>query len=134
MLARAKSAVYSLRPDSLTAWNLVPWSWMADWFTSTGDFLQANRNVVGMTPGPACYMQHTITARVGTVEQSPKELIGGNSICTYETKTRSVFAGPQIAAHIPLLTGYQTSILGALAITRVPGHLLGNPNRIFRRF
>lgn len=133
MLQRAKAAVYSLRPDSLTAWNLVPWSWMADWFVTVGDYLQASRNTVGLIPGPACLMENTISARVGTVTYTPPGLSGGGSVCTYETKTRVIEYGPQVTASIPLLSGYQTSILGALGITRVPGHLLGSPNRWLRR-
>lgn len=46
-LARVNQALYGGVVDGATLWQLMPWSWLFDWSSNVGDFLAANRNVVG---------------------------------------------------------------------------------------
>ncbi|DAD51144.1 TPA_asm: maturation protein [ssRNA phage SRR7976310_15] len=39
------------------AWELVPWSWLIDWFSNVGTMLQATNNSVGCTWGRICVMR-----------------------------------------------------------------------------
>jgi len=39
------------------AWELVPWSWLIDWYSNVGTMLQATNNTVGATWGRICVMR-----------------------------------------------------------------------------
>lgn len=47
MLSKVNQALYGGVVDGATLWQLMPWSWLYDWSSNVGDFLAANRNVVG---------------------------------------------------------------------------------------
>lgn len=55
----AQRLVLGLSPSApiRTAWELLPWSWMADWFTKTGDSIAAVSNQIGMSYKRLCLMQ-----------------------------------------------------------------------------
>jgi hypothetical protein len=40
-----------------TAWELTPWSWLADWFGGFGDVISACNNSIPVTWGPICVMR-----------------------------------------------------------------------------
>lgn len=121
----AVRAVYGLSAELSTAWNLIPWSWLIDWFSSTGDFFDAARNVVGATCSSCCTMQHTKSihrlqgTQIGTggftVAKMP------NPVIIVEQKSRAFGTSPSITADLPFLSGTQMSILGALGIQRLRG-------------
>jgi hypothetical protein len=116
----ARRAVYGLSFDLVSAYNLMPWSWLIDYFSSTGDFLEATRNVVGASPGNTNIMVHTLRTAVLTPSSSFHGLTGGGGIQVRETKERFVGSGfTGLNSTVPVLTNRQVSILGALAITRL---------------
>jgi hypothetical protein len=103
-------------------WNLVPWTWLIDWFTTTGDLLAAyrgglkwqwsNLNIMYQTdyymtalfPNPRSGFTYT--------PQNP------NSHATRKIRVQpAVLTYPQW--RIPYLTGRQMSILSSLAILRI---------------
>jgi hypothetical protein len=107
--------------DPATAWQAMPWSWLADWFSDTGDFLEAHRNAVPVEAAQVCTMhksevfprkhEYLDNPHSAKFSRAPGSL---NSI-----KVRVVHSGlitPSI--HLPFLSGKQLSILSALAITR----------------
>jgi hypothetical protein len=103
-----------------TAWNAMPWSWMADWWANTGDFLAANRNhlpvkyrnLVIMRQG---YSETTIVPS-GTQDWPP----GYRSTFVHELKTRTPATPALQLAGLPCFSARQFSILGSLAILRRP--------------
>nr|APG77050.1 hypothetical protein [Beihai levi-like virus 10] len=44
--ALARRVAFGLTVDPSTAWELMPWSWLVDWFSSVGDYLSLYRNLV----------------------------------------------------------------------------------------
>lgn len=117
----ARRAVYGLNIDLVSAYNLMPWSWLIDYFSSVGDFIETTRNVVGATPGNTNIMVHTIRAANITPISLPPGLSGGSCLDVRETKERFVGSGfTGLNSTVPILSGRQVSILGALAISRSP--------------
>jgi hypothetical protein len=90
------------------AWNLIPFSWLTDWFTNFGDLLAANQNDNLSHPENVCIMRHMITTRTYIGPQ-------GRSIRTLETKMRSYPTYLQLTWSNPLLSADQMLILSGLA-------------------
>jgi len=130
---KAMDAVTGATIDMSTAWELIPWSWLADWFGNVGDMLAANRNIIPAYVSHSFIMEHLLTQvnyTISTpspwagiqVSQLPSRLI--------ETKSRQ----PQSAAYdarMPVLTGRQLSILGSLAALKGGGISNGRFNPAF---
>lgn len=118
---QAQSLVFGQNLSISTLWELMPWSWLIDWFSNTGDFLSATRNALGVTASSVNIMEH-ITQRI--------EFNGfqvNNYGCTYsvppgdvyDRKTRVVMGNlPQLNVRLPFLSGDQLSILGALNVSK----------------
>ncbi|UJQ85164.1 MAG: putative maturation protein [Boaesivirus pseudofaecivicinum] len=121
--ALARKAIFGLSADpgaiSAVTWNLIPWSWLVDWFTNAGDFLEAHNNTVPAVPYNACIMKHVIAeARfTRTMTSASSWVTGGDASIVHHLKMRRL-ATATLAANLPFLSGRQLSILGALAITR----------------
>lgn len=131
-----RRAIGGLTPDLATTWNLIPWSWLTDWFGTMGDFLIANRNYLGYSHS-ACHVMHkTITTHKYTplpYKGAYPALNGGEATMTVTSLRRGVSIGPTVTADVPCLTGQQLSILGALGIRRVPRGVLSEAERVARR-
>lgn len=119
----ANRLVFGLNAHTLgvTAWELIPWSWLGDWFFDVQSFLEAHNNAVPASSQNVCVMKHRRTETVYTRVDSQTWVSGGDGSSSYETKTRVVGASPSINTSLPLLSGKQLSILGSLAVTRVKG-------------
>jgi hypothetical protein len=121
MRRKAIQLAFGLDFSASTIWNLLPWTWMIDWFSNVGDYLEANKNTVPVIAGSSCIMEKTETRKVSVL--SP------NSDAAWKTGTSSgqatrvsmtrTLGSPSITASVPFLTNRQWSILGALAITRL---------------
>jgi hypothetical protein len=101
-----------------TAWELLPWSWLIDWFTNIGDYIGSRNNSVPAVHSNVCIMRNFETEHRVSRTDSINEIEGGDGTVIYETKARSVVSGPSITAGLPFLSAGQWSILGALALNR----------------
>jgi hypothetical protein len=103
-----------------TVWELLPWSWLIDWFTNIGDILMSQRNTVPADPEMGACMTHTRTRKDWIIESvSVPTVTCTNAYAVEETKARSAFVPtPSLTAGIPLLGAGQLSILGSLIVTR----------------
>lgn len=117
----ARRAVLGLTVDASTLWEVLPWSWLIDWGTTIGDYLMANRNIVGANLRLVNIMRHTRTVRTyqsksGSSSGIPWTLTSFGA--TRETKSR-VTASIAPTAHWPFLSANQVGILASLAVTRM---------------
>jgi hypothetical protein len=108
-----------------TAWELVPWSWLIDWFGNYGELLAARRNSMPMKPGLVCVMR-TATARVnrhsvGGFESDPWINYTRAGEEKQERKERYPLDGSAplwFDASVPFLSKGKLEILGSLAVLR----------------
>lgn len=103
-----------------TLYELMPWSWLIDYFTNLGTMVKAGSNSFPMHHDKVSIMEYTRTQTVSSAHDR-----GGSGYtwctpinCVLETKTRSP-TNPTIGARIEFLTGSQLSILGSLAVLRL---------------
>lgn len=118
----ARQAAYGLHIDASSAWNLIPWSWLIDWYSNVGDMFASTRNTVRATvPGSITIMTMTRFTGVYDRNDSNVTIRGGKGLVILTDKFRVI--GPSFVlpeAYFPLMSGRQLSILGALAVTRIP--------------
>jgi hypothetical protein len=118
---RARRAVYGGHVDATTAWNLIPWSWMVDWFGNLGDFIQTSRNTVGAErSGPVCLMTETVNRDVYRRTTGPVTVTGGSGTVTTHLKQRQVVPWVMPEFQMPFLGSGRLSILAALGVTKIP--------------
>lgn len=103
-----------------SAWDALPWSWLTDWVINIGDFVQANNNAVATSIGPVNIMSHTEHKEAYVVTSKPQWLTVSTVAGLRETKER-VLASSSLTVNLPIMSGRQLSILGALGITRMRG-------------
>nr|UJQ85050.1 MAG: putative maturation protein [Leviviridae sp.] len=118
----ARRAVLGLDITPATLWEAMPWSWLADWFGSMGDYLGAHRNTV-----PAGHQNGNVMTQTDTYKTIVREpgldvhsntVKGGDMQRHRVSKLRVVQNNPTIAAFLPFLDKRQVSILGALSVLR----------------
>jgi hypothetical protein len=124
----ARRAVSGTRVDASTAWNLLPWSWMVDWFANVGDVLQASRNDCGYYADSVLIM-HSIetTYSLNDVAPGPGQtgaqihfVTGGDGMYRHVERHRYPMTPNYLPTiEVPVLTGSQMSILGALGIQQL---------------
>jgi len=105
-----------------TVWELIPWSWLIDWFANVGDLLNAksNTSLFNNLATEAAYM-------MGTTEELVRHdahfnFLGGPMHLTWETnlvrKVRKLGGKFGFDLSDASITARQWSILGALGISR----------------
>lgn len=126
-LDQARAAL-ALGPNQASQiWELMPWTWLINWFSNVGDVFNANQNSLGASCTEACVMKHTwihisdmhITNNAGWTGTSLAQLA---PTCD-ESKTRNVYLNPMpsLSFHLPFLDGGQLSILAALTDSKTWG-------------
>jgi len=124
--AMARNLAMGMTPGSDTAWNLIPWTWLVDWFTNFSDYMSLTRNLIPAHPDTVRLMDHstkviqTVSTNDGDINLSPMRV-------AWETKSRwdpgSLSSYP--SWHLPALTGGQVSIIAALLGAKRHGSLYG---------
>nr|UJQ85753.1 MAG: hypothetical protein 1 [Leviviridae sp.] len=116
MRALATLAVTGMTLDPSTAWELIPWTWLVDYFTTVGQYFSANRNVVGATLSDVSVMRHTVTtATAQAVDVDGAHFEGCTSLC--EDKRR-VTSYTSVSADLHLLTENQVGLVASIVATR----------------
>lgn len=110
----ARQAVLGLTVDFSTAWNLMPWSWLIDWFSNVGETIENNRNLVNAYPTDLHIMETIETYVTGQDLPSFVSPLQGKHI----SKTRAPASAASLYAGLPLLSKKQWSILGSIGVTR----------------
>jgi hypothetical protein len=118
---RARSLVFGHQAHIVDVWNLIPWTWLLDWFSDCGDFLEANRNHLGVIVDDIAVMTH-ITAKPISFAWTSNPFGATFTVATDREaswKRRRRVYGPSVSAYVPFLSHKQWSILSALAVTRL---------------
>lgn len=106
-----------------SAWELLPWSWLIDWFTNMGDIINFSNNEIATT-STSCVMSMRISkfTNPGGVAVWPNDGSKSWVGCTtlFETKGRYPYRPglDAFSVSLPFLGGNQLSILGSLALLR----------------
>jgi len=133
--SRAKRALFGLSPTPELLWEVLPWSWLIDWFSNVGDVISnASSNAVdNLTLGYSFIMRHTTTEMTCSSHVTHGK---GSQVypffdtwegcdhmfsSTYkeEIKVRAGGMNPfGLNVQLSSLTNYQLGILGALGLSR----------------
>lgn len=99
-------------------WDVMPWSWLIDWFTDASSVIHSYNNRWGIGFKNASTMEHLVTTQTTVPEPNP---YGGTPASwTYETKSRTPSA-PSLTLPDGLnyFNSGQLTTLAALATTRL---------------
>jgi len=120
LLRQSSRLVGGLTPEGLIqgAWDLLPWSWMVDWFSNAGDWINQNSFSAPATPGNVCIMRERNTVVQHSVITQPSGFTDHGGAGIRSTKTRSVVTAGSLAGSIPTLDLNRLSVLGALFVQR----------------
>jgi hypothetical protein len=99
------------------AWDVLPWTWIVNWFSNVGNYALQFSNTVPASPSESCVMTRTTTSTLVATASGFKD-IGGTGSASNISKGRYVGSGA-LSAHLPILDGWRLSILSALAVQRL---------------
>lgn len=122
--ARATRALFGLNPTPKLLYDLVPWSWLIDWFSNLGDVLDnmSGNAAENLVADYAYIMRRYYQERNHEETQplkSPAVTLTATDRLIWEVIQREA-ASPYDFGLIPTdLTGRQGLILGALGISRI---------------
>lgn len=106
-----------------SGWELLPWSWLIDWFTNVGDIIQSSSNQM-----QAVCTTNLMSTKSQTITSPETVMVWFNGLATVsahttviESKTRWPGFAPGnvgLSANIPILGTNQLSILSSLFVLR----------------
>lgn len=122
-----KRELMGTTPSPSTIYNLVPWSWLVDWFTNAGDVIDnLTVSVAERCAADYFYMMRTVSrtqnrqAHLHVRDETGKPVeFTGHSESKRFAKHRLKGDPFGLATNQNTLTGMQWSILGALGLSRL---------------
>lgn len=116
---QARRVSIGLTPEGLAsgAWDLIPWTWLTDWFADVGSFMLSHSNTVPARATGVNLMRQTETVAYYSHLSKSSWLDGGTGYTTYVTKTRSQNVSAPLGA-LPFVGLKRLSILGSLFVQR----------------
>jgi hypothetical protein len=121
LLPSARQIIGGLTIDPSTIWQALPWSWLADWFSNLGDYLEAHRNLLPLSASVPSICRTTVTEVSYAVQRPGANDTGytwGTLTYRQVTKQRAKASASLPSASLPFLSGRQVGILASLAVTR----------------
>lgn len=120
VLRQARRLASGLTPEGLAkgAWEILPWTWLTDWFTHTGSFVSAYSNTVPAELTSCCIMTKVETQTQYFRKDGQKQVTGGDGTQFYTTFNRQVGYPSLSQVSLPNLSAHDLLILGSLFIQR----------------
>lgn len=132
---RARVALFGALPTPELLWEVLPWSWLVDWFGNIGDVVSnfSVNAVQNLTSNYAFVMEHKRTTTIWQADVTSVALqpclpwicsdgaFGGTASTLHvkETKSRSGTGNPfGLNVQLNSLSNYQLGILAALGLSR----------------
>lgn len=132
---KATRALFGVNITPEVMWDLLPWSWLVDYFGNVGDVMSnMSSNAVENLTADYAYIMRTVETRtrVSGFSQNPRKWTGGTRIgskipegrvhgtAVNETVTKMRFAASPYGFGINYngLSAYQVGVLAALGISR----------------
>jgi hypothetical protein len=118
-----RKIVLGWTPEGLVqgAWEVLPWTWLIDWFSGTGNYLKQFSNTVPAQHSSACLMNE-VTVHVVPGTKRPIALSDDSTISsgayTRTIKTRTVSGSLTTGFNIPFIGIQRLSILSSLFVQR----------------
>lgn len=108
------------KPDPATVWELLPFSWLADYFTSIGSYLRANNGAVYVQPTDICLVRKYVCDTHGALTARDPSMDLESNQCNgrCEVTLRTVVGEPPAFPKIywELLTRSQWQVVTALLL------------------
>jgi hypothetical protein len=98
-------------------WDVIPWTWMINWFTNVRTFALQYSNSVPSTHQNGNVMTRTYTTEINIVTSITPGYSGGGGTRISERKERYTGSGT-LSAHLPFLSADRLATLGALFVQR----------------
>lgn len=118
----ARRATFGLDVTPATLWEIMPWSWLIDWFSNVGELMTLSRNTIPVDHSGSCVMRQTESrfVFVNHVSGPGTYQVSISPIPQFVDKRRDVMGNvtPMAEFNIPFLNGRQLGILGSLSVTR----------------
>lgn len=107
-------------PDPQTVWEMIPFSWLADYFTSIGSYLRANNGAAKVQPWDICLVRKYSCDTHGTLVGEDPSLTNQSRSCSGNAQVvvRTVIGSPPSFPNIywELLTYSQWQVVVALLL------------------
>lgn len=102
--------------DASTAWQLIPFSWLADYFIDVSSYLDAATGSALYHPDYACIIRKSVYTSRGRVVSKPDWVrVTGHHQVTYRTQRTPVNAGqPALPLGLSIITMSQAKVVLAL--------------------
>lgn len=119
--AQARKAILGYDLDPTTLYELMPWSWLIDYFTNLGTMVKATRNHFDAVHDVVKIMTHSRTVMTSsnhTTDGGGANIITCTPMHSMREDKRRRPTTPSIGSRIEFLQPAQWSILGSLAVLR----------------
>lgn len=116
---QAFRSALGLEISAAPLWEAMPWSWLIDWFSDFGSFLNAGRNSAGFVPGQCFTMTHTKRLRFYEFRKSSvgswhADFSPTPGYYQREIKKRVLGSGSAPTIRVPIISMRQWGILASL--------------------
>lgn len=106
-----------------TLWNMIPWSWLIDYFANFSDFMSAQRgNYIISIPSMCVMVRSDVSSKLSNVRVRSGFTVTGGDLLKTTVKQRTVVYQPVPWLTLdPILSGTQMLNLGALITAKALG-------------
>lgn len=106
--------------SSSTLWNMIPWTWLIDYFLNMGTYFEATRGYAKFTVARLNVMESTIATTTPDVQYVHPSYTFEPFVLKTVTKRRQTYVYPTAAlAWKPFLTDHHRTLIGTLVLASI---------------